>query len=89
MMVLDLRPFDIVESVGSNELFKLVPNSFGNPDSFENPRKNFVFPTRYFEFSHTSNIYDRTAGTNFAFGATRMMFLRFWPFGTVKRLMSH
>ena len=29
MMVLDLRPFDTVEGVGSNELFKLVP--FSNP----------------------------------------------------------
>ena len=28
MMVLDLQPFYIVESVGFNELFKLVPNSF-------------------------------------------------------------
>ena len=43
MMVLDLRPFDIVEGVSFNELFKLVsnpfpnPNSFGNPGSFENP----------------------------------------------------
>ena len=60
MMVLDLRPFDIVEGVDFNELFKFVPNpfpnpnSFGNPDSFENleifgypsrSRTNFVFPT--------------------------------------------
>ena len=42
MMVLDLRPFDIVEDVGFNELFKFIPdpfpnpNSFGNSDSFEN-----------------------------------------------------
>ena len=56
-MVLDLRPFDIVESVGFNELFILIiypfpnPNSFGNPDKFENleifgypPWENFVFP---------------------------------------------
>ena len=78
MMVLDLRPFDIVEGVGFNELFILVtnsfpnPNSFGNSDSFENPdkfdnleifgypsrsRRNFVFPTRYFGFSHTSTYY--------------------------------
>ena len=41
-MVLNLRPFDIVEGVGFNELFILVinpfsnPNSFGNLDSFEN-----------------------------------------------------
>ena len=63
MMVLDPLPFDIVEGVGFNELFKLVPNLFpnptslGNPDSFENleifmypsrSRKNFVFPARYF-----------------------------------------
>ena len=61
MMVLDLRPFDIVEDVGFNKLFKFVlnpflnPNSFGNPDKFENleifgypfrSRKNFVFLTR-------------------------------------------
>ena len=43
MMVLDLRPFDIVEGVGFNELYILVtnlfpnPNSLGNRDSFENP----------------------------------------------------
>ena len=43
-MVLDLRPFDIVDGVVFNELFKLVtnlfpnPNSFGNPDKFENIR---------------------------------------------------
>ena len=61
MMVLDLRPFNIVEDVGFNKLFKFVlnpflnPSSFGNPDKFENfeifshpsrSRKNFVFPTR-------------------------------------------
>ena len=41
MMVPDLRSFDIVESVGFNELFVLVtnPNSFGNLDSFEDPYK--------------------------------------------------
>ena len=51
MMILDLQPFDTIEDVGFNELFKLVsnplpnPNSFGNPgyfentDSFENPDK--------------------------------------------------
>ena len=44
-MVLDLRPFDIVEGVVFNDLFILVTNSFpnansfGNPDSFENPDK--------------------------------------------------
>ena len=53
--------FGTVEGVGFNELFKLVPspfpnpNSFGNRDSLENleifrytsrSRKNFVFPTR-------------------------------------------
>ena len=49
MMVLDLRPFDIVE--GFNELFKLVtnpfpnPNSFGNPDKFEN-LEIFGYPSR-------------------------------------------
>ena len=37
MMVLDLRSFDIVEDVGFNELFKLVPNPFPNPNSFGNP----------------------------------------------------
>ena len=36
MMVLDLRPFDIVEGVGFNELFILVTNPFPNPNSFEN-----------------------------------------------------
>ena len=36
MMVLDLRPFDIVEGVGFNELFKLVSNPFPNLNSFEN-----------------------------------------------------
>ena len=52
MMVLDLRPFDIVE--GFNELFKLVtnpfpnPNSFGNPDKFENLDPDSI---RYFRFS--------------------------------------
>ena len=55
MMVLDLRPFDIVEDVGFNALFILLtnpfpnPNSFGNPDSFENPTKfeNFeIFESR-------------------------------------------
>ena len=65
MMVLDL-PFDIVEGVGFNELFKLVPNpfpnpnSFGNPDSFENPDSFgnlviFGYPiVSCFRFSHTS-----------------------------------
>ena len=37
MMVLDLRPFDTVEDVDFNELFKLVPNFFPNPNSFGNP----------------------------------------------------
>ena len=35
-MVLDLRTFVTVEGVGFNELFKLVPNPFPNPNSFEN-----------------------------------------------------
>ena len=39
MMVLDLRPFDIVEGVSFNELFKLVSNPFPNPNSFGNPDK--------------------------------------------------
>ena len=39
MMVLDLRPFDTVEGVDFDELFKLVPNPFPNPDSFKNPNK--------------------------------------------------
>ena len=45
MMVIDLRPFDTVEDVDFNQLFKLIfnsfpnPNSFGNPDSLENPDK--------------------------------------------------
>ena len=58
MMVLDLRPFDIVEDVGFNELFILATNPFSNPNSFENvdkfenleifwyqsrSRRNFVF----------------------------------------------
>ena len=38
-MVLDLRPFDIVEGVGFNELFIPVTNPFSNPNSFENPDK--------------------------------------------------
>ena len=52
MMILDLRPFDIVEGVGFNELFILVtspfPNSnfFGNPDSFKNPYK-FENPDKF------------------------------------------
>ena len=37
MIVLDLRPFDIVEGVGFNELFILITNSFPNPNSFVNP----------------------------------------------------
>ena len=60
-MVLDLRPFDIVEGVGFDELFILVTNPFPNPNSFRYPDKfenleifwypsrsqrNFVFPTR-------------------------------------------
>ena len=48
MMVLDLRSFDTVEGVGFNELFKLVPNPFPNPNSFGNSDK---FET--FEFSGT------------------------------------
>ena len=38
MMVLDLRPIDIIEGVNFNELFIPVtnPNSFGNSDLFEN-----------------------------------------------------
>ena len=51
MMVLDLRAFDTAEGVSFNELFKLVPNSFENPDFFGNPDKFenleiFVFPAR-------------------------------------------
>ena len=76
MMVLDPRSFDIVEGVGFNELFILVtnpfpnPNSFGNLDSFETleifgfpiPKKFRVpDPTRYFSFSHTSNILFETS----------------------------
>ena len=39
MMVLDLRPFDIIKGVGFNELFILVTNPFPNPNSFGNPDK--------------------------------------------------
>ena len=51
MMVLDLRPVDIVEGVGFNELFILVTSAFSNPNSFRNPDKFenlkiFRFPTR-------------------------------------------
>ena len=64
MMVLDLRPFDIVEGVDFNKLFILTnpflnPNSFEKPGSFEN-LEIFEYPSRCrknFGFSHTSTLY--------------------------------
>ena len=65
MIVLDLRPFEIVEGVGFNELFKLVPNPFSNPNFSRLFRESRNFrvpipilkkcrvpdPTRYFTTS--------------------------------------
>ena len=56
-MILNLRPFDTVEGMGFNVLFKSVPNpfssksqlfrnSFENPGSFENP-ESFENPDKF------------------------------------------